>query len=47
MENSGISLVITDIWMNDNEKEGFELLEWCKAFNALNSSFNYVWPWYY
>ena len=31
MENSGISLVITDIWMNDNEKEGFELLEWCKA----------------
>ncbi len=35
MENSGISLVITDIWMNDNEKEGFELLEWCKAYNAL------------
>ncbi len=35
MENSGISLVITDIWMNNNEKEGFELLEWCKAFNAL------------
>ena len=35
MENSGISLVITDIWMNDNEMEGFELLEWCKAFNAL------------
>ncbi len=35
MENSGMSLVITDIWMNDNEKEGFELLEWCKAFNAL------------
>ncbi len=35
MENSGISLVITDIWMNDNEKEGFELLEWCKSFNAL------------
>ena len=25
MENSGISLVITDIWMNDNEREGFEL----------------------
>ena len=35
MENSGITLVITDIWMNDNEKEGFELLEWCKAYNAL------------
>ncbi len=35
MENSGISLVITDIWMNDNEREGFELLEWCKSFNAL------------
>ena len=35
MENSGISLVITDIWMNDNEMEGFELLEWCKSFNAL------------
>ena len=33
MENSGISLVITDIWMNNNEKEGFELLEWCKAYN--------------
>ncbi len=35
MENSGISLVITDIWMNNNEMEGFELLEWCKSFNAL------------
>ena len=35
LENSGISLVITDIWMNDNEREGFELLEWCKAYNAL------------
>ena len=35
MENSGMSLVITDIWMNDNETEGFELLEWCKAYNAL------------
>ena len=35
LENSGISLVMTDIWMNDNEREGFELLEWCKAYNAL------------
>ena len=38
MENSGISLAITDIWMNNNEMEGFELLEWCKSFNALTAA---------
>ena len=35
IEESGITLVITDIWMGDNENAGIELLEWCKNYNSL------------
>jgi two-component system nitrogen regulation response regulator NtrX len=35
IEESGITLVITDIWMEDNENAGIELLEWCKNYNSL------------
>ena len=35
IEETGITLVITDIWMNDNDNAGIELLEWCKKHNSL------------
>ena len=35
IEETGITLVITDIWMNDNDHAGIELLEWCKNHNSL------------
>ncbi len=35
IEETGITLLITDIWMNDNENAGLELLEWCKKRNSL------------
>ncbi len=35
IESSGITLLITDIWMNDNEYEGIKLLEWSKDYNPL------------
>ncbi len=35
IEEIGITLLITDIWMNDNENAGIELLEWCKKHNSL------------
>ena len=35
IESSGITLLITDIWMNDNEYEGIQLLEWSKEYNPI------------
>ena len=35
IEETGITLLITDIWMNNNENAGIELLEWCKNHNSL------------
>ena len=35
IEESGITLLITDIWMQDNDIAGIELLEWCKNYNSL------------
>ncbi len=35
IEEIGITLLITDIWMNENENAGIELLEWCKKHNSL------------
>ena len=35
IEEVGVTLLITDIWMNENENAGIELLEWCKKHNSL------------
>ena len=35
IEETGITMVITDIWMQENEHAGIELLEWCKSYNSL------------
>ncbi len=35
IQETRITLVITDIWMNDNDAAGIELLEWCKTNNSL------------
>ena len=35
IEEIGVTLLITDIWMNENENAGIELLEWCKKHNSL------------
>jgi two-component system nitrogen regulation response regulator NtrX len=35
IQNENISLIITDIWMNNNTKAGLEILQWSKEYNSL------------
>ena len=35
IQNENISLILTDIWMNNNTKAGLEVLSWSKKYNAL------------
>jgi len=35
IKNQNITLIITDIWMNNNTEAGLELLEWSKKNNFL------------
>ncbi|WP_443644628.1 sigma-54 dependent transcriptional regulator [Candidatus Levibacter sp. Uisw_134_01] len=35
IQNENISLIITDIWMNNNTKAGLEILQWSKKYNSL------------
>ena len=35
IQNENISLIITDIWMNNNTKAGLEVLKWSKEYNSL------------
>ena len=35
IQNDNISLIITDIWMNNNIKAGLEILQWSKEYNSL------------
>ncbi|MDC0093990.1 sigma-54 dependent transcriptional regulator [Alphaproteobacteria bacterium] len=35
IQNENISLVLTDIWMNNNTKAGLEILDWSKEYNSL------------
>ena len=35
IQNDNISLIITDIWMNNNTKAGLEILQWSKEYNSL------------
>ena len=35
IQNENISLLITDIWMNNNTKAGLEILKWSKEYNSL------------
>ena len=35
IQNENISLILSDIWMNNNTKAGLEVLSWSKEYNAL------------
>ncbi len=35
IQNENISLILTDIWMNNNTKAGLEVLSWSKDYNSL------------
>ena len=35
IQNENISLILTDIWMNNNTKAGLEVLSWSKEYNSL------------
>ena len=35
IKNNDITLIITDIWMNNKVNDGLELLTWCQNYNAL------------
>ena len=35
IQSKNISLIITDIWMNNNTKAGLEILKWSKEYNSL------------
>lgn len=35
IKNQNVTLIITDIWMNNNTEAGLELLEWSKKNNFL------------
>ena len=45
IKNNDITLIITDIWMNNNVNSGLELLTWCQNYNSLMSSYYDVWSW--
>jgi two-component system, NtrC family, nitrogen regulation response regulator NtrX len=34
IQNENISLILTDIWMNNNTKAGLEVLSWSKEYNS-------------
>lgn len=35
IKNNDVTLIITDIWMNNNVNAGLELLTWCQNYNSL------------
>ena len=35
IKNNDITLIITDIWMNNNVNAGLELLTWCQNYNSF------------